>query len=257
MWERANAPMALPAELRALLEVSNGFSLTWALDQVGEELPFGSMRLNELSQIKRVDIDPVDIRHASAPRPAGRAPPASQPPPTASTGEDGARLTAFDLDATARDGRLCLIYGLPGSSCPQVWFQDLSRGWWFVARGFAEYLRLLLMHLGLPRWQHAYTETGLDPNARYWIRLIAPHRLIAAQPGARRDGGDSHRRSDLASPRPWPNAAARGPDGSGRAPAKSTARRPSSAQRSGGRPVRRSSSANTPPQAYEPSGAGF
>ena len=38
------------------------------------------------------------------------------------------------------------------------------------------------LHLGLPRWQYAYTEVGLDPIARQWARLVAPERL-ALVPG--------------------------------------------------------------------------
>jgi len=46
---------------------------------------------------------------------------------------------------------------------PQIWFQDLSCSWFFIANTFTDYFRLMIMHLGLPHWQYAFTQVGLDP----------------------------------------------------------------------------------------------
>lgn len=40
---------------------------------------------------------------------------------------------------------------------PQIWFQDLSCSWFFIANTFTDYFRLMIMHLGLPHWQYAFT----------------------------------------------------------------------------------------------------
>ncbi|KAG8471028.1 hypothetical protein KFE25_009449 [Diacronema lutheri] len=184
-WERHNYPAQLPAELRAFYELSDGLSLTWSVEHMGDELPLGCMHVNDLKRLVRADIDPAELRTSSVPA-SGR----SRSPPFISIGADGGQgLMAFDLDSTVYDGQLCLLYCLPATDSPQVWFQDLSRAWYFVAGSFGDYLRLVLMHLGLPRWQHAYTDVGLDPTAKQWIRLFAPHRLEARaefeDPGAR------------------------------------------------------------------------
>lgn len=64
-----------------------------------------------------------------------------------------------------------------GSSKPQIWFQDLSCHWFFVANCFTDYFRLMIMHLGIPGWQYAFTKVGLDPQTLQWFRFLAPERL--------------------------------------------------------------------------------
>merc|ERR1712224_64879 len=76
-----------------------------------------------------------------------------------------AGATAFDLDAECCNGRVALLYQT-SISRPQVWFQDLSCDWHFIANTFTDYFRLMAMHLGIPHWQYAFTEVGLDPVAR-------------------------------------------------------------------------------------------
>lgn len=33
------------------------------------------------------------------------------------------------------------------------------------------------MHLGLPHWQYAFTEVGLDTISQQWFRFLSPERL--------------------------------------------------------------------------------
>ena len=35
----------------------------------------------------------------------------------------------------------------------------------------------MMMHLGVPRWQYAFTRVGLDPSAEQWFRFLCPERL--------------------------------------------------------------------------------
>ena len=60
---------------------------------------------------------------------------------------------------------------------PQVWHQDKSGTWFFVAAGFTEYYRLSLVHLGIPNWQYAFSNVGLPPSTQQWMRLLCPERL--------------------------------------------------------------------------------
>lgn len=201
-WERANYPAQLPAELKAFFETCDGLSLTWSIDHMGEELRLGCLHVNELRQLARIHIDQAELQYGSVPStqsscgggPVARGG-ANCPVQFLSMGaSSGQGLMAFDLDSTAHDGRLCLLYKLPATDSPQVWFQDLSRSWSYVAESFGDYLRLLFVHLGLPRWQYAFTNVGLDPAAKHWLRLLAPRRLAlhAAADGA---GGSSHART--------------------------------------------------------------
>lgn len=71
-------------------------------------------------------------------------------------------IHAFDIDSDTSDGRLALMYR-GTTSKPQIWFQDLSCNWFFIANSFTDYFRLMIMHLGIPNWQYAFTKVGLDP----------------------------------------------------------------------------------------------
>ncbi|GFR86843.1 tubulin polyglutamylase complex subunit 2-like [Elysia marginata] len=42
---------------------------------------------------------------------------------------------------------------------------------------FLAYFRLMLMHLGLPHWQLAFTDIGLPPHSKQWFNMYAPIRL--------------------------------------------------------------------------------
>jgi tubulin polyglutamylase complex subunit 2 len=60
-------------------------------------------------------------------------------------------IAAFDIDSKVKGGRLALLYKKLTSK-PQVWFQDNSCKWFFIANTFTDYFRLMIMHLGLPHW---------------------------------------------------------------------------------------------------------
>jgi len=83
---------------------------------------------------------------------------------------------AFDIDSKVKNGRLALIFR-QNNSKPQIWFQDLSCHWYFIANTFTDYFRLMIMHLGLPNWHYAFTQVGLDPQTLQWFRFLSPERL--------------------------------------------------------------------------------
>lgn len=85
-------------------------------------------------------------------------------------------IAAFDMDSRVKDGRLALLYK-DTTDKPQVWFQDLSCNWFFIANTFTDYFRLMIMHVGLPHWQYAFTQVGLDPQTLQWFRFLCPERL--------------------------------------------------------------------------------
>ncbi len=85
-------------------------------------------------------------------------------------------ITAFDIDSKAQDGRVVLMYNRTHNK-PQIWFQDLSCCWFFIANTFTDYFRLMIMHLGLPHWQYVFTNVGMDPQSLQWFRYMLPDRL--------------------------------------------------------------------------------
>jgi len=146
------------------------------------------MHVNPLEQVKllpRVKLD--RFLDSSESRPVK-----SQ----SSSGAGGRQASAFDLDAECAHGRMALLYweeeGAPELSCsiaagdgtpyqrPQVWFQDLSFRWHFIANSFTDYFRLVTAHLGIPQWQHAFTDAGLGPATCHWLAYFCPERLALA-----------------------------------------------------------------------------
>lgn len=164
-WERSNYPAKLPEDLSAFLQLTDGMHMTWMLDYVGEEIPLGCMHINAIRRIQRVHVDLTDVRLAAGSRAAGTL-----------TGED-VPVMAFDLDSLVMDGQLCLFFRPPSYSAPEVWFRDLARSWHLVAHSFTDYFRLMIMHVGLARWQYVFSDIGLDPATKQWLRLVAPNRL--------------------------------------------------------------------------------
>lgn len=165
-WEAMHRPFVLPEDYRALLEISNGITVRWKLDLKGQRLPFGIMHVNGLEEVMQL---PAADLHAV---------------PADANAEHGACVAAFDLDAECAAGRVALLYwaatgagpGLP----PQVWFQDLSCRWHFMASSFTDYFRVAALHLGVPHWQCAFTDAGLSPSASQWLALFCPERLTMA-----------------------------------------------------------------------------
>ena len=163
-WESAH--QQLPDDVRAFYLMSDGLSICWDVVAHGREIvPLGSIAINSLLQLN--PVEPGVLRDE---RGALRH---ELPAPAASASAVG----AFDLDLTCETGRVLLVLGLEGPRRAQVWFQDASCMLSRVSCTFSEYFRLLVLHLGLPRWQYAYTDTGLDPTCRQWLRLLAPDRL--------------------------------------------------------------------------------
>jgi len=189
-WNTKNAPYELPSDFRAFLGISDGLLLKWSIflgslptsnnDNSAEKssapsnttapvpLQLGIMHINSLH-----DVTPIPDEE----------------------------FVAFALDSgvNANDGKVALVYDTYkvsnsktkskstntvaqqqryySKNQPQVWFQDLACEWHFIASNFTEYFRLMIMHLGLPHWQYAYTRAGLDPASLQWFRFLAPDRL--------------------------------------------------------------------------------
>ena len=60
---------------------------------------------------------------------------------------------------------------------PEIWIQDASSSWHFVADSFTTYLRLAIVHLGIIGWQNAYTPVGLPPVTKQWMAFFCKERL--------------------------------------------------------------------------------
>uniref|UniRef100_A0A7S4B6E7 Knr4/Smi1-like domain-containing protein n=1 Tax=Chrysotila carterae TaxID=13221 RepID=A0A7S4B6E7_CHRCT len=175
-WDYSRTGVKLPEDLKAFLGVSDGLNITWSARLGRSVLPLGKLCINSLSQLQ--PLTESALRDADG----GLHPDLPQPAP-------GKRLQAFDLDSSCACGRVCLFFCDPTDvRKAQVWFEDLSCRWSFIANSFTDYFRLMVLHLGLARWQCAYARAGLDPVAREWCRFLTPERL-SLHPKHGGDGG--------------------------------------------------------------------
>jgi len=172
LWHQNNAPYSLPNDYQQFLLSSDGLLLRWDVKFQEQTLSLGCMHLNSLSSCKPLQVDKTAIEMSEAdlsPSDAGAA-------QAKDARWDRSYVTALDLDSTCMNGRVALLYKR-GFNNPQVWFQDLSCKWNFIADTFTDYFRLMVMHLGLPHWQYSFTDLGMDRVSQQWFRLMSPERL--------------------------------------------------------------------------------
>ena len=179
---QAHYPCALPEDFKSFLRLSDGLLLKWSIRQDGAApcsrcapdaglthgahgagarlaeatQPLGCMQVNDIANLTTfpratfAKESGARFESAGGPRPAAAAQGTAA---AAALAADSAEcMAAFELDSTALDGRLALLYR-GGHTKPQVYFQDLSETWFFIASTFTDYFRLMMMHLGVPRWQ--------------------------------------------------------------------------------------------------------
>lgn len=159
-WEEENSPHVLPEDMRSFLLISDGLLLQWKIRMNLQTRPLGQMHFNSLNDISPFRLGSYVLRRLGD-------------DPIDTTNEE---ITVFNLDKKVLNGRLGLVYrGHIGK--PQIYFQDLSGDWFFIANSFTDYFRLMVMHLGLPNWQYAFTEVGLDTTSQQWFRFLSPERL--------------------------------------------------------------------------------
>ncbi|BFY98652.1 hypothetical protein BsWGS_01692 [Bradybaena similaris] len=173
MWEQKHS-LLLPVDLRNFFLTTNGFHLTWSVKMENAVIPVGVMHINSVGQLQRLENALSEGTH-------------TQPSLWDLEIEDQkdekkapsfVESKIFELDPCDRFGKVCLVYsGAPKDYITKIWFLDRSLRWHYICDTFLAYYRLMLMHLGLPHWQFAFTDIGLPPYAKQWYNMYAPVRL--------------------------------------------------------------------------------
>ncbi|XP_012937161.1 tubulin polyglutamylase complex subunit 2 isoform X1 [Aplysia californica] len=202
MWEQKNS-LLLPEDLKSFFLTSNGFHLTWSVKMENLTIPVGSMHVNSVGMLLKLD---GGVREGTHVQPSlwdldmdedlsgGRKPPSF------------CDSRIFELDPCDGHGKVCLVYnetsqGGSGSESDsgdsdsdfhfphasefvtEIWFLDRSLHWHYMCDSFLAYYRLMLMHLGLPQWQFAFSDIGLPPQSKQWFNMFAPIRLEVDEEG--------------------------------------------------------------------------
>jgi len=202
MWEQKNS-LLLPEDLKSFYLTSNGFHLTWSVQIDGKEstVPVGRMHINTVATLTKLDNGTREGTHVvpslwdldlSDEPTNGRRPPSF------------CDSKIYELDACDGIGKVCLVFNEVGQGGPDsesdsdasdsdfdithdfvtsIWFLDRSLHWHFLCNSFLSYYRLMLMHLGLPQWQFAFTDIGLPQQSKQWFNMYAPIRLEVDEEG--------------------------------------------------------------------------
>lgn len=164
MWESVNKPYKLPDDLKSFYLISNGIRLTWNIIFQQKEFPLGLINIDSLSSLNPLDISIFPNFEGIYNHPHVKI------------NKKIKKYKIFQLDSTCTWGTIGLVY-IDNYNNPQIWFQDVSGEWYYIAPSFTDYFRLIVIHLGIPKWHFAYTEYGLDPITIQWFRFVNPDRL--------------------------------------------------------------------------------
>lgn len=182
IWEQKNNCM-IPDDLRSFYLVMDGFSLKWNVKINDIGIPIGRMTINSLEELCKLTVGVTGGQNG------GNVSIADLHLDDDEEGKDSEvslpkfdeRCRIFELDPCDGYGKVCLVYhntkqGIPAQNA-DVWFLDRSLRWHFLAESFLFYYRMMLVHLGLPQWQYAFTDIGLSYSAKQWFNLFCPLRL--------------------------------------------------------------------------------
>lgn len=179
-WEQRNTCF-LPEDLKNFYLTTDGFLLTWSVKIENGPIAVGRMQINSISKLLRIGglnnptlVNPsladLDCDSDNEDESSGLEKPTFD-----------SRCKIFELDPCDSFGKVCLVYreSKTGGTDPRVeiWFLDRGLRWHYIADSFMAYYRLMIMHLGLPQWQYAFTDIGLSQQAKQWFNMYAPLRL--------------------------------------------------------------------------------
>ena len=185
-WEKKNFPYKIPFDMKEYYSIFNGLKFSWKIDLSGKLTTIGDISLLPINEISRI---PMEGQFHSLNRP-----------------EPDIKNSAsfvFDILENIPSYRLVLMYRQPnnqvsaqastrvitkdglkisreikGYDNPEIWLQDSSLKWYFIADSFTQYLRLAVSHLGIIGWQNAFTTSGLSPGTQLWMRIFCKERLL-------------------------------------------------------------------------------
>lgn len=93
------------------------------------------------------------------------------------------RSKVFELSNIIGIAKVCIVYESSEVQNPKIYLLEMNNlKWNFLAESFTEYLRMAIVHLGLPYWELCFSTCGLPSWAEQLFLLIAPHLLEKNEP---------------------------------------------------------------------------
>ena len=213
-WEKKNLPYKLPDDMKGFYGMFNGFKLSFDVGVGTTPLSVGKMHLNSLKELERL---PLEGRFPGFDDVADMTSAAFILDDTLDEGNivllyrstaDKEKWSGKGMRSSSKavgigsSGSSSLLAGMVSNEAPpslevhpveadtdrsqssykspEVWFQDRSARWHFLSRSFSDFLRLMVVHVGVIGWPLAYTPEGLSPQTQQWLGLFSRERLCMA-----------------------------------------------------------------------------
>ena len=212
-WEKKNIPYKLSDDLKGFYSMFNGFDFSFSVDVAGSNISIGTMHLNNLDDIERQPLEGIfpfidDIPSMTSaafilddsPKEGNiclvyRSPEDCEKMLACSgnnTAVSKTAITATLHHSNSRDNTEIFLRAKSVSSTkggkknpdeangyvnPEIWFQDRSSRWHYVAQSFSDFMRLMIVHVGIEGWHLAFTPEGLPPACKQWMGLFCKERL--------------------------------------------------------------------------------
>lgn len=216
VWEKQNLPYQLPEDMKSFYRMFDGFTVKFGVDTGNgtSNVPVGVMHLCSLKTIKRLPLegqfpgiadistmtsaaflldDSMDdgnivlLYRSAADRElcvvssdnvrgrdsskVGIGKSGSTNSLAAMTASTKKPLVDAGSNAQISDRQQIAFEN------PEIWFQDRSARWHFVSRTFSDYLRVMVVHLGIEGWAMAFAPEGISPVTRQWMGIFNRERL--------------------------------------------------------------------------------
>ncbi|XP_025077169.1 tubulin polyglutamylase complex subunit 2-like isoform X1 [Pomacea canaliculata] len=182
-WEQRNTTF-LPEDLKNFFMTSDGFNMNWSVVMETGTVPVGRLHVNGIGQLQRLDLN-SDAVSSTTPNVSILDPDSDDDTDNPSKPKFSGGFRIFELDPCNGYGKVCMVYRdskpttvlIAGEMTSEIWFLDRALGWHYLAATFTDYFRLMIMHLGLPHWQYAFTDFGVPPQSKQWFHLYAQVRF--------------------------------------------------------------------------------
>jgi tubulin polyglutamylase complex subunit 2 len=176
VWESRNAPFKLPDDFKRLYSLFNGFSVSWTCRVNDKDSSVGDIRyllvfpcnrthilpsLNKLQDISKIPLDGKFMNCTWK----GKAIPIPNPN----------QCAAYILKSYQIGDIILLLNSTNNIS--QIWLVDISYRWHYICQNFSDYVRLLVLHLGIVNWQLVFTPEGLTSETIQWMHIFCKERL--------------------------------------------------------------------------------
>lgn len=183
IWESKSSPIKLPLDMKMFYSKFNGVLISWKLLLGEKSITVGRLCINSLAQLVRKPIDGT-VKFNNTPALRGFNYPDQS-------------SFYFTIDSIPQIGDVVLVFlpdsekylncipvNLDGShirsdafSRNQIWFIGANGEWSYICESFNDYLRLMVVHLGILGWQYTFTPSGLPLSTLEWMNLFCKERL--------------------------------------------------------------------------------